>query len=92
MHIYGPAHLHGPQSISAPHAQRVAQPSTSAASSTQTDQLDLSDAARVAARMSEIPDIRQDRVAEIRAAIAQGTYETADKLEIALDRLLNEIA
>jgi negative regulator of flagellin synthesis FlgM len=35
--------------------------------------------------------IRMDRVNEIRSAIAQGTYETPEKLEIALDRLLESI-
>ena len=33
-------------------------------------------------------DIRFDRVAAIKAAIADGSYETPDKLDIALDRLL----
>ena len=28
---------------------------------------------------------------QIRAALADGTYETADKLGVALDRLLDEI-
>lgn len=92
MHIYGPAHLHGPQSISAPHAHRGVQSSAPLATSAASDQLDISDAARVAARLGEIPDIRHERVAQIRAAIADGSYETGDKLDIALDRLLNELA
>jgi anti-sigma28 factor (negative regulator of flagellin synthesis) len=36
-------------------------------------------------------DIRFDRVNAIRAAIADGSYETADKLDIALDRLLDRL-
>ena len=40
----------------------------------------------------ELPDIRQDRVQQLRAAIADGSYETADKLDGALERLLDEIA
>jgi len=47
--------------------------------------------ARIAGQMSEIPAIRQDRVDAIRTAIAQGTYETDAKLNVALDRLLDEI-
>ena len=35
--------------------------------------------------------IRQDRVAEIRAQIASGAYETDVKLNGALERLLDEI-
>jgi anti-sigma28 factor (negative regulator of flagellin synthesis) len=35
--------------------------------------------------------IRFDRVNAIKAAIADGSYETADKLDIALDRLLDRL-
>jgi anti-sigma28 factor (negative regulator of flagellin synthesis) len=37
-------------------------------------------------------DIRFDRVNAIRAAIADGSYDTADKLDIALDRLLERLS
>ncbi len=56
-----------------------------------SDTLQISDSARIAGQMSEIPAIRQDRVDAIRTAIAQGTYETDAKLNVALDRLLDEI-
>lgn len=36
-------------------------------------------------------DIRLDKVAAIRAAIADGSYETPEKLDLALDRLLDAI-
>jgi negative regulator of flagellin synthesis FlgM len=36
-------------------------------------------------------DIRFDRVAAIKAAIADGSYETPDKLDAALDRLLDRL-
>jgi negative regulator of flagellin synthesis FlgM len=36
-------------------------------------------------------DIRFDRVAAIKAAIADGSYETPDKLDVALDRLLDRL-
>jgi anti-sigma28 factor (negative regulator of flagellin synthesis) len=36
-------------------------------------------------------DIRFDRVNAIKAAIADGSYDTADKLDIALDRLLDRL-
>jgi negative regulator of flagellin synthesis FlgM len=38
-----------------------------------------------------LPEIRQDRVDQIRAQIADGTYESEEKLEIAVGRLLDEI-
>jgi len=36
-------------------------------------------------------DIRFDRVNAIRAAIADGSYETPEKLDLALDRLLDSL-
>ncbi len=91
MQIYGPAHVHGPQSVSSPHNQRSAPQQRPQSASSTSDQLEISDAARLAAQMHEISDIRHERVAAIKAAIADGSYETDDKLNAALDRLLDEI-
>jgi len=53
--------------------------------------LDISHEAELISQIQDIPDIRQDRVDAIRTAIESGTYETADKLDIAVDRLLDEM-
>ena len=37
-------------------------------------------------------DIRLDKVNAIRAAIADGSYETPEKLDLALDRLLERLS
>ena len=93
MQIYGPAHLHSAQGINAPHALRANQPAPAPARTSfdTADQLDISPQASLASRLSDIPDIRQDRVASLRAQIAAGTYETDDKLDGALNALLDEI-
>ena len=41
--------------------------------------------------ISQLPDIRYERVEEIRRQIATGSYETPEKLELALDRLFDEL-
>jgi anti-sigma28 factor (negative regulator of flagellin synthesis) len=92
MQIYGPSHLHGAQSIGGPHSSRAVQPPATSNNSSISDQLDISDAARLADRVAELPEIRADRVAELRSAIMNGTYETQDKLATAVDRLFDEIA
>lgn len=93
MQINGPAHLHGAQAINPPHhATRVSKASEAQVSSlAQVDQLEISHEADLVSRARELPAIRQQRVAEIRAQIAAGTYETDDKLNVALERLLDEI-
>ena len=92
MQIQGPAHVHGAQGINAPHHNaRASQPAAQSSSLAQVDQLDISPEASLAAQVHDLPEIRQDRVAEIRAQVEADSYETDDKLEGALDRLLDEI-
>jgi negative regulator of flagellin synthesis FlgM len=41
--------------------------------------------------IGQLPEIRHERVDEIRRQIAAGSYETPEKLELALDRMLDEL-
>jgi len=92
MQICGLASVHGPQGINAPHSVRPADNTPATRPSADVaDELQLSGPAQAASQLNDIPAIRQDRVDSIRQAIAQGTYETPDKLSKALDNLLNEI-
>lgn len=92
MHISGTTHVHGPHGIQAPHALRRS-PETQPALPTDTpvDRVEISPAAEAALQAAETGAIRQDLVNRIRAEIAAGTYETPEKLDAALDRLLDEI-
>lgn len=93
MQIYGPTQVHGPQAVNTPHATRPAEaPASSSPSAMPRDQLDISSAGQHIDAVRDLPEIRSDRVQELRTAIANGAYETADKLDVALERLLDEIA
>ena len=92
MQIHGPYQVHGPQPLSAPHRIKSPQASPTPAESRGVDQLDISPEADLVSRVRELPDIRADRVAQIREQIQAGIYETPEKLDIALERLLDEIA
>jgi flagellar biosynthesis anti-sigma factor FlgM len=91
MQIYGPGGVHGAQSITAPHARRVDAPQQTSSVQPQ-DEVSISSAADFVSQARELPDVRADRVASIRAAITDGTYETPDKLDAALSAMLDEIA
>ncbi len=91
MQVYGPAHLHGPQPIGAPHMGRAAQPAAPSPGASIQDELQLSSEAQLIEKVHQLPEIREELVARIRAEIAAGTYETDEKLEIAVGRLLDEI-
>lgn len=92
MQIYGAAHVHGPQAISAPHQPRGVSTDSLRPSSLGSDELNISDAGKLLSAVNQLPDIRSDRVSQIRAQIAAGSYETSDKMDQALESLLNEIA
>jgi negative regulator of flagellin synthesis FlgM len=94
MQIQGLGHIHGPQHINAPHTTHApaAPQSPSVRDSLNVDQLDISPEADMVSRTRDIPDIRQERVDSIRQQIAAGTYDSNEKLDIALSRLLDEIA
>ena len=91
MHIIGPAHLHGPQPIGSPHGPQASKSAQRPDSIQITDELDISDAARLTDLANSAPEIRQERVDAIRTQIAQGAYETPEKLDVAVERLLDEI-
>ncbi len=97
MRIQGPVNVHGAQPINGPHQIESAKSAEETTATSQADQLDISQEAELASKVAElsgqiqdIPDVRADRIASIREAIEQGTYETEDKLDIALDRFIDE--
>jgi len=90
MQIHGLAHLHGAQPINGPHRTQGAGPTQQTDAWTGVDELDISQEADLVSRVRDLPDVRSDRVAQIRAEIAAGVYESDEKLDIALGRLLDE--
>ena len=91
MQIYGPTHLHGPQAIRGPHVATEPEPKSASPSVPASDEVEISTAARLIDAVHALPEVRSDRVSAIREEIAAGTYDTDEKLDIALNRLLDEI-
>ena len=91
MQIHGPVHVHGPQPINSPHRTAASEPTGQPERLSTVDQLDISREGDLVSRIHDIPDIRTDKVEAIKAQIASGLYESDDKMEAALDRLLDEL-
>lgn len=74
-------------------ADRVEQKSPSAEESIRrdSDSIDLSERARLTGLLQELPDVRHNLINRIRAEIEAGTYDTNEKLDIAIDRLLPDL-
>ena len=100
MQIYGPFRVSTTQPNAAAQRAQPQKPTEPATkpNSASVDQLDLSNATSGVNRLdSSSPiagggEIRIDRVAELRRQIADGSYETPEKLDAALDRMLDQLA
>ena len=92
MQINGPFSVHGAQPIQPQADVAPVEQTQFAESSIQpTDELSLSSETTMLSQVHQVPDIRMDRVAEIRAQIEAGVYETDEKLDVAVGRLLDEL-
>ena len=102
MQIYGPYRVSTSQSVSGPQATSNVDQARATAKTNETqpasngpvDQLDLTHSASAASRIegqSAVAGegIRFERVAEIRRQIADGSYDTPERMDAALDRFLD---
>ncbi|MEM1186034.1 MAG: flagellar biosynthesis anti-sigma factor FlgM [Planctomycetota bacterium] len=55
------------------------------------DRVEVSDMARLLAKLNQMPDIRTELVDKARADITAGRYETDEKIELAIDALFDEL-
>ncbi|MFM7259405.1 MAG: flagellar biosynthesis anti-sigma factor FlgM [bacterium] len=56
-----------------------------------SDRVEVSEVARWLEEMNRLPAIREDKVAAARAAIANGTLDSDEKLSIAVSRMIDDI-
>ena len=91
MQIHGTNRIHSPQGINAPHIPLRAAGMQSPAIAGKVDRVDISPAAQAASQAAEGRGVRQDLVNLIRGQIANGTYDTPEKMDIALERLLDQM-
>jgi negative regulator of flagellin synthesis FlgM len=72
-------------------ARKAAQAQQQAQTPRGSDRVEVSTAARLLSQLHQVPEVREDLVAEVRAQIEQGTYETPEKIDITIDKLLNDL-
>ena len=92
MEIHGAGGTQGPQPI----YPRLAAFSIEAGGTVQAgsprDQVEISPLGRMLDGIGRLPEIRHEKVDAIRQQIASGIYETPEKLDVAMDRLLDELS
>jgi len=91
MEVYGAGGPQGPQPIYPRLAAWSIDPGQTVQAGTPRDRVEISPLGQMLDGISRLPEIRHEKVEEIRRQIAEGTFETPAKLELALDRLLDEL-
>jgi negative regulator of flagellin synthesis FlgM len=91
MQINGLSQIHGAHGINAPHFPQRTAGSQATSTSGPVDRVDISPAADAASRAAETSGVRNELVNLIRSQIASGTYDTPDKMDIAMERLLDQM-
>ncbi|MBI1369134.1 MAG: hypothetical protein GC162_10830 [Planctomycetes bacterium] len=73
-------------------ARRAAEQGTNLNGSTPRpgDSVEVSAAAQLLARLSDLPDVRHDLVDRVRSEIQSGEYETPGKLDAAVNALIDD--
>ena len=89
MNIDGIHPVTGPQGIEPSSAIRGAERIGEATET--SDVVEMSEAAKLAAKVQELPEVRTELVEQVRAEIADGTYETPERIELTVDRLMEEL-
>lgn len=91
--------MHGVQSLQGPHRNTSVQGTTQQTQGNHglQDEVRFSDEAMKLSESksgeeSSVAGVRFDLVNRIKAEIAAGTYETADKMDIALDRMFGQLS
>jgi len=91
MEIYGAGGAQGPQPIYPRLAAFSVEAGSTVHAGAPRDHVEISPLGQMLDGIARLPEIRHEKVAEIRRQIDAGTYETPEKLDMALDRLLDEL-
>ncbi len=97
MQIFGPFRVSTTAPVGGtqrPPAGKPTEPTAAPRTSSPIDQLDISSSVNRldSTAAASGSDIRVDRVAELRRQISSGNYETPEKLDVTLNRFLDEFA
>jgi negative regulator of flagellin synthesis FlgM len=91
MEIYGAGGTQGPQPIYPRLAAYGLDAGQTVNAGAPRDHVDISPLGQMLDGIDRLPDIRHDKVDEIRRQIAADAYESPEKLELAVDRMLDEL-
>ncbi len=80
-----------PQQVKGAKAYGSQVPKTEGAGKPKNDSVSVSPEAQFLSALNQVPDVREEKIVEIKKAIQDGTYLTDDKLDQALDNLFKDL-
>lgn len=90
MEVSGPGNLQGPEPIRPDRVSRSRVEAPRPAAET-GDTAEISDIARLKGLLADVPDVRLEKIERLRAEIDSGAYETDEKIQTVIERLLEEL-
>ncbi len=81
--VQGPGGIHGPKPVNR------SKP-TQSVSGQQGDSVEISEMARLVSEATNLPNVRQERIEEIRQLVDSGKFDTPERLAGAIDEFLRE--
>lgn len=94
MDVQGPGSVQRPSSVQrslSPGSAKSAPTADPATVATPKDAVEISSAGQLLDKLSKSPEVRAERLAQIKADIASGKYDTDEKLEAAMMNLLQSM-
>jgi negative regulator of flagellin synthesis FlgM len=91
MEVHGPHGVDGVDRVPGVGPGAAAKPPAKSAGNQPVDQVQISPEARLESLLAKVPEVRQDLIDRVRAEIEAGTYETDERLDTAIDRLLDDL-
>lgn len=91
MDIRGPEGIGRTPGVNKARKASQAYQAADASASRAPDEVQLSEKAQLLSKLSAVPDVRWEKVLEVKNQIEKGAYETTEKLEQAVDKLLQEL-
>lgn len=90
MEIHGIGGMSGPERIE---VRRVGPQRASELGNNQPvhDRVEISEKARLLNMLAEVPDVRLERVSQLKELIAAGKFETPERVRVAVDRILEDL-
>ncbi len=87
----GPIEAAGGMTPITPTKLEAVKPGEALSGSVSVDRVEISQVARLMSEITSMPEIRAEKVAQVRSQIEAGTYITPEKLDIAVGRMLEDL-